>query len=79
MELTDLTIKEVHQGLVKKKFSALEICQAYLEKIEKEDKKIKAFLTITKTVEDAKIVFEAIRGRDELDSTSVNSKFKIYG
>lgn len=29
---------------------------------------------ITKTVEDAKIVFEAISGKDELDSTSVESK-----
>jgi aspartyl-tRNA(Asn)/glutamyl-tRNA(Gln) amidotransferase subunit A len=31
---------------------------------------------ITKTVEDAKIVFEAISGHDEKDSTSVNSKFQ---
>lgn len=29
---------------------------------------------ITKTVEDAKIVFEAISGKDEMDSTSVNYK-----
>ena len=37
---------------------------------------------LTKTVEDARIVFDAIKGRDPLDSTSVeskiqNSKFKI--
>jgi len=38
---------------------------------------------LTKTVEDARIVFEAVSGKDELDSTSVgapkiqNSKFKI--
>ncbi len=32
---------------------------------------------ITKTVEDAKIVFEFIQGRDEMDSTSVESKPKI--
>jgi aspartyl-tRNA(Asn)/glutamyl-tRNA(Gln) amidotransferase subunit A len=31
---------------------------------------------ITKTVEDAEIVFEAIKGGDEMDSTSVNSKFQ---
>ena len=33
---------------------------------------------ITKTVEDAKIVFEAIRGKDELDSTSVESKISNF-
>ncbi len=32
---------------------------------------------MTKSVADAKIVFEAISGIDEKDSTSVNSKFKI--
>ena len=32
---------------------------------------------ITKTVEDAKIVFEAISGKDPLDSTSVESKYQI--
>lgn len=33
---------------------------------------------IAKTVEDAAIVFEAISGRDELDSTSVDSSFNFY-
>ena len=47
MDLTRLTIKEAHQGLVKKEFSALELCQAYLVKIKKEDKKISAFLTVS--------------------------------
>jgi len=46
MELTDLTIKEVHQGLVKKKFSAAELCQAYLDNIRQKDKSIRAFLTL---------------------------------
>src|SRR3989338_4675941 len=32
---------------------------------------------ITKTVEDAKIVFEAIKGKDKMDSTSVESQFPI--
>jgi aspartyl-tRNA(Asn)/glutamyl-tRNA(Gln) amidotransferase subunit A len=32
---------------------------------------------IAKTVEDCQIVFDAIKGKDEMDSTSVNSKFKI--
>jgi len=46
MELKNLTIKEVHQGLIKKEFSALEICQVFLNKIKKKDKEIFAFLTI---------------------------------
>jgi len=32
---------------------------------------------ITKTAEDAKIVFEAISGKDPLDSTSVESKYEV--
>ena len=46
MELTNLTIAQVYQALIKKEFSALELCQAYLDKIKKEDKKVSAFLTI---------------------------------
>lgn len=42
-----MTVKEVHQGLIKKEFSALEICQTYLAKIKKENKKINAFLNIS--------------------------------
>ncbi|MBZ9573067.1 Asp-tRNA(Asn)/Glu-tRNA(Gln) amidotransferase subunit GatA, partial [Patescibacteria group bacterium] len=33
---------------------------------------------ITKNVRDAEIVFDAIKGRDPLDSTSVESKFSIF-
>ena len=50
MELTDLTIKDVHEKLLKREFSALELCRAYLEKIEKEDIKINAFLTVTENL-----------------------------
>jgi len=46
MEITDLTINQAHQGLIKKEFSALELCQAYLRKIEEKDKEIRAFLTV---------------------------------
>ncbi|MCD6402280.1 Asp-tRNA(Asn)/Glu-tRNA(Gln) amidotransferase subunit GatA [bacterium] len=48
MELTDLTISEIHNRLKKKEFSAKELCKAYLDRIEKEDKKIFSFLTVTK-------------------------------
>jgi aspartyl-tRNA(Asn)/glutamyl-tRNA(Gln) amidotransferase subunit A len=47
MELIDLTITQTHQRLIKKEFSALELCQAYLKKIESENEKINAFLTVT--------------------------------
>ena len=46
MELTELTITQAHQGLIKKEFSALELCQAYLDKIKEKNKKIFAFLTV---------------------------------
>lgn len=42
-----MTVKEIHQGLIKKEFSATEICKNYLDKIKKEDKKINAFLTVS--------------------------------
>ena len=32
---------------------------------------------LTKTVEDCQIVFEAIKGRDEMDSTSISAKCKV--
>ncbi|NCO80266.1 Asp-tRNA(Asn)/Glu-tRNA(Gln) amidotransferase subunit GatA [bacterium] len=48
MELTELTITQAHEGLVKKEFSAFELCQAYLARLEKKDKEISAFLTVTK-------------------------------
>jgi len=60
MALTDLTITQTHEGLMKKEFSALELCKSYLDKIKERDSnppttrqgknintKISAFLTIT--------------------------------
>jgi len=47
MELTELTISQAHQGLIKKEFSALELCKAYLDKIKKKDKEIFSYLTVT--------------------------------
>ncbi len=46
MDLTNLTIKQVHQGLLDKKFSVLELTKTHLEKIKKQDKDINAFLTL---------------------------------
>jgi aspartyl-tRNA(Asn)/glutamyl-tRNA(Gln) amidotransferase subunit A len=42
-----LTIAKIHEGLLKKEFSTVELCQQYLERIVKGDKKIFAFLTVT--------------------------------
>jgi len=47
MELHKLTINQVHRALVEKRFSAVDLSKAYLERIDELDKKIKAFLTLT--------------------------------
>jgi len=39
MELNDLTIKEIRKGLIKKEFSAEELSEAYLDKIERKTMK----------------------------------------
>ena len=46
MELTDLTIRAAHDGLAAKKFSATELTKSYLEKIEKENDKFFAYLSV---------------------------------
>jgi len=47
MELTELTIKQAHDGLKNKDFSSVDLAKAYLQKIKKIDKDINAFLSIT--------------------------------
>jgi len=68
MELTNLTIKAAHQGLVKKEFSALELCKAYLDRIKESDKKIFAYLTITEdlALSQAKRIDNLISGGKEI-------------
>jgi aspartyl-tRNA(Asn)/glutamyl-tRNA(Gln) amidotransferase subunit A len=44
--LHDLTIKKFHDGLLAKKFSALEITQAYFARIKEKDKEIGAYLSL---------------------------------
>ena len=46
MDITSFNIKETHQRLIKKEFSALELAKVYLDKIKKQDKKINSFLTV---------------------------------
>ena len=48
MDICELSIKEAHRGLIEKRFSSLELTKAYLNKIKSQDKKISAFLEVTK-------------------------------
>ena len=68
MDLTRLTIKEAHQGLVKKEFSALELCKAYLDKIKKKDRELFAFLTVNEdlALSQAKRIDNLISGGKEI-------------
>jgi len=47
MELTELTITQAHEGLKKKRFSALDLTEAFLDKTNNIDKKIFSFLVVT--------------------------------
>lgn len=47
MDLTNLTIKKTHEGLLKKEFSAVELAQEYFNHIKKTDKEIGAYLCLT--------------------------------
>jgi aspartyl-tRNA(Asn)/glutamyl-tRNA(Gln) amidotransferase subunit A len=47
MSLNKLTVKQAHQGLVKKEFSAVELTEAVFNQIKKRDREIHAYLTLT--------------------------------
>lgn len=68
MELKNFKIKEIHQSLKKKEFSALELCQNYLNKIKKEDKKIQSFLNLSEdlAISQAKEVDKIIAKEQEI-------------
>ncbi|MDO8424661.1 MAG: Asp-tRNA(Asn)/Glu-tRNA(Gln) amidotransferase subunit GatA [bacterium] len=69
MKLTDLTIKEANQGLLKKEFSASELAEAHLIKIKKENKEINAFLEVNEdsVLVRAKEIDEKISRGDKID------------
>ena len=46
MDLTQLTIREAHEGLKQKAFSSVELTRAFLERIDALDSKIRAYLTV---------------------------------
>ncbi len=64
MELP-ISIKEVQEGLINKKFDAASLVNSYLERIKKYDKEINSFLTVTeeRAFEDAKKVDEEISNK----------------
>ncbi|MCD5396114.1 MAG: Asp-tRNA(Asn)/Glu-tRNA(Gln) amidotransferase subunit GatA [Candidatus Pacebacteria bacterium] len=46
MEILNLSIKEIHKGLIEKKFSAKEVVEVFLERIERQNSKLNAFLEV---------------------------------
>ena len=69
MDLTQLTITQTHEGLKKKDFSVLELTKIYLDKIQKENKEIFAFLTVSAelALRQAKEVDEKIAKKEKID------------
>jgi aspartyl-tRNA(Asn)/glutamyl-tRNA(Gln) amidotransferase subunit A len=65
--LTKLSISQIHRGLKKKEFSVLELTEAYLEKIKKQNKKISAYLTVAAdlALSRAKNIDDMIKGRKD--------------
>ena len=68
MELKNLTIKDIRGGLMKKEFSAWELTAAHLDKIEKENDEIFAFLHIARdlAISQAKAVDEKIKNGEQI-------------
>jgi aspartyl-tRNA(Asn)/glutamyl-tRNA(Gln) amidotransferase subunit A len=60
-------IKEIHQKLVNKEITAVELINSYFQVIDEKDNQIKAFLTLTKeqALQQAKKIDEKIKkGQD---------------
>jgi aspartyl-tRNA(Asn)/glutamyl-tRNA(Gln) amidotransferase subunit A len=69
MEPDKLSIRQLHQELIDKKISATELAKFFLDKIKKEDSKIRSFITITEdlALKQAKMADEIIaKGNEEL-------------
>lgn len=68
MQLDNLTIKKINNGLVKKEFSAEELVKNYLDKIKKEDENISTFLSLSEdlALNQARSVDEKIKKGDAL-------------
>ncbi len=66
MDLNDLTIRKFHKGLLNREFSALEITQAFLGRIEIADKEIGAYLSLFRE--------EAVKQAEKIDIAVSQSK-----
>ncbi len=66
MKLNQLTISEAVTGLKENKFSSQELTRACLERIEKIDKKVKAFITVSKktALAQAEEADRAVKGKN---------------
>lgn len=64
MDDSFLTIKKTHQALKKKEFSSVELTKSVLKNIEKEDKELKSFLTVTED-----LALEQAKSADRLIAT----------
>ena len=69
MFLNQLSIKQAHQGLVKKEFSTVELTEAVLNQIKKTDNKVHAYLFLTEelALSQAKRAFYTIIRECSLD------------
>jgi aspartyl-tRNA(Asn)/glutamyl-tRNA(Gln) amidotransferase subunit A len=68
MILNELTIRQAHEGLIKKDFSSVELTQACLDQIKKVDEKIHSFILITEkeALEQAKKVDKKITQNEQI-------------
>jgi aspartyl-tRNA(Asn)/glutamyl-tRNA(Gln) amidotransferase subunit A len=71
--MNNLSLYEFYQGLIKKKFSSLELTQFYLEKIKKNNTRINAFITIDpeKSLKQAKLADKQISKNKIHDLTGI--------
>ncbi len=45
MEIENLTIEKIHKGLIEKEFSALEIAELFIKRIQERESNINAFIS----------------------------------
>ena len=63
MDLTNLTIKQAHDGLKNKDFTSVDLTKAYLEKIKTENEEINAYLSVAEesALQEAEIADQKIK------------------
>jgi len=72
MELSELNISKINEGLRKKEFSSVELTRTYLDRIKKTDERVKSFITVTEglALKQAEEADERI-GKGEAESNSL--------